>query len=154
MGLLDRHKKPGGFRRLVNEMETTPPSKRDKLLEMLKAEDFGFIEDVQRCIFKFEEFVNVDDLVMCEIVFTLAKEPKTMAVALYHASEDLAKKFKKNLSHPQLMGLREEESMLSQVTVAQQMSSRFRIIEKARALQNEGRIVLKPYDSKYPEEMK
>lgn len=150
MGILDRHKKPGGFRNLVNSLEMTPPDKRQKIIESMIAEDPLFMNDVMMCIFKFEEFEKIQDMVMSEILFVM-KEFKTLAVALYKAPEALATKFTKNMAPSQTMQYREEVSMINQIKVSEQMGARFKIIEIARKLQQEGKFILKPYNSNYPE---
>ena len=150
MGILDRHKKPGGFRKLVNSIEVTPPEKRNMILDTMLAEDPIFISDVLRCVFKFEEFDQINDMAICELLYHF-KEFKTLAVALHKAPEPLVNKFKKNMAAPQAIQFREEVSMVSQIKVSEQLGARYKIIELARALQVEGKFILKPYDSKYPD---
>ena len=98
MSLIARHKKPGGFRKLVNSLETTVVEKRVKIHEALRAEDPDFIAEIEQSIFNFEEFIEMDDLIVCEVVGALSKEMRTLALALYKSPDErLVQKFFKNM---------------------------------------------------------
>ena len=60
MSLIDRHKKPGGFKKLVNSLELTTPDKRGQILSLLRQEDSVFVGNVEESIFNFEEFQAQD----------------------------------------------------------------------------------------------
>jgi flagellar motor switch protein FliG len=151
MGITDRHKKPGGFRKLVNSLEVTPPQRRLKILEALKEEDADFVKDVQACLFEFDDFKNVNDMLMAEILFHM-KEYKSLAVALHKTPAELSEKFKKNMVPSQMVRFREEAEAITALTVAEQMAARFRVVELARGLEKDGKIKIKSYNEKYPEE--
>jgi flagellar motor switch protein FliG len=154
MGITDRHKKPGGFKKLVQSLEITAPEKRKKILDSMRVEDPIFASDVEKSLFDFSEFMKIDDLVLCEIISEI-KDMKALAIALYKAPNEWIEKFKKNMVPAKYREFKEETELLSQtpVTVGMQMSSRYKIISIARELQNQKKIVLKPYDSKYPDEL-
>lgn len=152
MSLIDRHKKPGGFKKLVNSLETTAPDKRKKIMDAMRAESFEFINDVEECLFAFDEFEKLEDMVMCEFIYTQT-EFKTLALALHkHANQALVEKFKKNMNHKQLVQIKEQESLLNQITTGEQMAAQFKLIGKARELEKLGKMMIKKYNPKYKDE--
>jgi flagellar motor switch protein FliG len=153
MSITARHKKPGGFKKLVNSLETTAPDRQNKILEAMRAEDPDFVDEVERCLFKFEEFSLVQDLVMAEIIEGMKAEPRTLALALFKCPDTvLVEKFKKNMRPPIAFEVKEVTEGLTQVLQREQISSRYRIIAKARELESQRKITLKKYSQKYPDE--
>jgi flagellar motor switch protein FliG len=151
MGVTDRHKRPGAFKKLVNSLEMTAPDRRIKILESFKVEDPEFAQDVENCIFDFAEFTKLNDLMLCEFISHIT-DFKALAMALYKAPEEILNRFKKNMPVKQQLKMREESELIEKLTVAEQMSARFKLIEIARDIEREGKIKLKPYNDKYPAE--
>lgn len=150
--LTNRHKKPGGFRKLVNSIETTAVEKRQKILDMMRQEDPEFISEVEKSVFSFEEFRTVDDLIVCELLGEL-KEPRTLAMALFHCpDEGLLEKFKKNMTPHMAFEFRDETENLRGVTQREQVAARFRIIQKTREIERIRKFTLKKYSSLYPDD--
>lgn len=149
MSTTARHKRKGGFRKLVQSLETTTPDKRGHILDVMKKEDPEFVEEVERCLFQFDEFLNLKDLVIAELAGEFLNEPKTLALALYKMEGPLAEKFYKNMNAKLTMAVKEAASMLSDVKVREQVSARFRMITKARELEAASRFILKKYSEKY-----
>ena len=149
MSTTARHKRKGGFRKLVQSLETTTPDKRGHILDVMKKEDPEFVEEVERCLFQFDEFLNLKDLVIAELAGEFLNEPKTLALALYKMEGPLAEKFYKNMNAKLTMAVKEAASMLSDVKVREQVSARFRMISKARELEAASRFILKKYSEKY-----
>jgi flagellar motor switch protein FliG len=153
MSIVARHKKPGGFRKLVNSLETTPPERRTKILDSLRIDDAAFTDEVEAALFAFEEFKDVPDLMVAELVFQLKNEITALALALYHCKdEELVDKFTRNMAASIAVAYRDAVEILSQVTVGQQVGGRFRVIQKARELQHQGIIFLKKYSDHYQDE--
>lgn len=149
MGLIDRHKKPGGYRKLVNSLEITSPDKRAKILETLRIEDSAFVEDVEKDILNFDELGAINEMMISELVSSM-REMQTLAVALYKTPPDFIAKFTKSMTPAQQRRFHEETMTIDQLTVAQRMASQFKVVETARLLQEEGKITIKEYNTKYP----
>lgn len=150
--LTNRHKKPGGFRKLVNSLETTAVDKREKIVDMMRKEDPEFMAEIEKSIFSFEEFRVTDDLIVCELLGAL-KEPRTLAVALYHCPDEvLLDKFTKNMPPHLRFEFKEETEMLRGITQREQIAARFRIIQKTREIEKVKKFVLKKYSSQYPDD--
>jgi flagellar motor switch protein FliG len=152
MSLVERHKKPGGFKKLVQSLELTPHDRRGKIIEAMRREDPEFIAEVEKCIFEFEEFKNIPDMVITDIVYTLRNDMRSLAVALYKCKDpELYEKFSKNMLTAQGALFKDEIKMLEAITVGVQKGARFKVIAKARELQDAGVIALKKYSSIYPD---
>lgn len=148
MSNLTRHKKPNGFYKLVTFLETLPKDKRSELLSHMKEEDAQFAETAEKYIFNFEEFVNLSDEIMCEIVHTL--DLPNLAVALYKCSDEkLVDKFVKNIPRQKQITYKNEVDMLGSITVARQFTARIRIIETARELEDTKNLKIKPCPRTY-----
>ena len=145
MSLVARHKRAGGFRKLVNSIETTPPDKRAKILEAMRKEDPDFISEVENSVFSFEDFLKISDLIIGDIIDALKTEPKTWALALYHSDVTLVEKFTKNMRPDEYHPYKEALEMLPSVLAREQLAARFRIISKARELESRHKFVLKKY---------
>lgn len=150
MSITARHKKPGGFRKLVHSLETTHDSKREKILTLMRKEDPDFTGEVEKCLFKFDEFLNINDAILAEITGSL-KEMRTLGLALYRYKQELFDKFNRCLSNPQKYELKEcmEGFEHEKISKAQQISAQFLIIEKARSIEHDKNFVLKKYSQTY-----
>lgn len=149
MSTVARHKRPGGFRKLVNALETTAPEKREKILETMRREDPDFIAEVENSIFEFDEFLNMNDMLLGEVIDAMKAEPRSIALALYHADQTLVDKFTKNMKPPQAYEFKELSGALSNVLERERTSARYRIIAKARELEGRGSFMLKKYSPAY-----
>jgi flagellar motor switch protein FliG len=150
MSSLIRHKRPGGFVKLIHFLETLPKEKRDKLIDNMRTEDAPFVEQVEKYLLCFEDFENFDDLKMCELVAAL--DMPTLAVAVYKCkNEKLVKKFVANIPRNKELAFRTEGELLDKVTVAQQNAARFKIIEAVRKIEAEKEIIFKACPKTYEE---
>ena len=152
MTLTARHKKAGGFRKLVNSLETTAPDKRAKILDSLRVEDPEFVADVEKCIFSFDEFGAIGDMIIAEIISSLSDgEIRSLAFALYKGDEALREKFKKNMTPKQFLVFREADEAILQLKLSEKLGGQFKIVEKARILESQSKFNLKRYNPKYPD---
>lgn len=150
MGMTDRHKKQGGFKKLVNSLETTSHDKRVKILEAMAQEDPAFIDEVQKSIFEFSEFAKISDMAICELVCAFSEEMKTIALALYRLEDQaLIDKFLRNMPPREMSAYRSAHENLTSVLGRERTSAQFRIINKARELEAQNKFTLKRYSSKY-----
>lgn len=151
MSITARHKRPGAFRQLVNALETTPEDKRQKIIQAIAGEDPEMASHVRASLFRFEEFIGVDNAILAEILGQLEKEPRIVALALFHLeNQALVDKFVKSMSVSVLRVYREETSLLTEVKLRERISAQFRMIAKAREIEATGLFRLKRYAGDYP----
>ncbi|MEW6057891.1 MAG: FliG C-terminal domain-containing protein, partial [Bdellovibrionota bacterium] len=99
---------------------------------------------------KFEEFSQINDMIVCEIVESFKNEMRTVALALYKSQDQaLVQKFMKNMSPPVAHGFKEATGELHNVTIGEQTGARYRMITKSRELESQGKFVLKKYSAHY-----
>ncbi len=147
MSIIDRHKKPGGFRKLVLSLEVTAPEKRGSIIDSFREEDPIFAEDVSKCIFNFEEFADLSDTVICEILHFA--NMKSLAYSLYKSAPQIIERFKKNIPPKMAILFRDEMQAIGDIRIADQMAARFRIIEAARDCEDKGYITLRKMNPNY-----
>ncbi len=150
MSLTARHKKPGAFRKLVNSLEITPQDRRAKILNAMRVEDPDFVTAVEKCLFEFAEFKNLNEMILADVVYAMKDDMRSVAIALYKCKdEELLGKFVKSMLPAQGSAFKEELSMLTAITVGQQKGAQFKVIEKARELQENGVVTIKEYAPQY-----
>ncbi|MBI3534543.1 MAG: hypothetical protein HY072_03520 [Deltaproteobacteria bacterium] len=95
MGVYARFKRnPDGFRALVELLETTPPSRRQRMIEVGMDEDPHYTELALKYVLNFKDIINLPDVELAEV---MAKAPsRSLAYALNGQSEDVIKKFLRN----------------------------------------------------------
>ena len=71
MGMIDRYRKTGGFVQLVALVETCPPAKQEKFLEIIKGEDARWSEAVRTKLLSMEKIYSWSNEVLAEIFGTL-----------------------------------------------------------------------------------
>ncbi len=150
MSITARHKKPGAFRKLVNSLETTPADRRQKILDALKAEDKELAQNAEKSLFYFEDFLTASDNMIAEICQAMKSEMRVMAIALSGRGEAMIKKFVDNMQHAEKYEFDQQTEALKAVLGREQMSAQFRIIAKAREIEDRDSITLKMYSGSYP----
>ena len=150
MSITARHKKPGAFRKLVNSLETTPSDRRQKILDALKAEDKELAQHAEKSLFYFEDFLTTSNEMIGEICEAMKSEMRVMATALHGRGEAMIKKFTDNMQHPVRYEFDQQTEALKGVLGREQMSAQFRIIAKAREIEDRASITLKKYSGSYP----
>ncbi len=78
VSMLARYKKAGGFLQLLNLMETTAQPKRDKFMELIRAEDPRWGRAIEQKMISFDRIMGWDDNSVSEIAATL--QDLTLAV--------------------------------------------------------------------------
>lgn len=151
MSITARHKKPGAFRLLVTSMETTPPERREKIMNAIQADDPELAAHLQKSLFSFAEFSTLGDLALAEIIGEFQNEMRTVALALYKCKDEaLVAKFLRNMAASTAAGYKEAAEELKEVKVREQVSAQFRMIAKARELEKNARLKLKSLSGNYP----
>jgi flagellar motor switch protein FliG len=150
MSITARHKKPGAFRKLVNSLETTPSDRRQKILDALKAEDKELAQHAEKSLFYFEDFLTTSDEMIREICQAMKSEMRVMAVALNGRGDSMIRKFTENMQHAEKYEFEQQTEAIKGILGREQMSAQFRIIAKAREIEDRESITLKKYSGSYP----
>lgn len=90
MSMLDRYRKSGGFYQLVSLVETCPPAKQEKFLEIIRSESQSWADAVKTKMLDAPRIFSWRDETLSEIFGTL--QDLTIAIILHAASEDLKRR--------------------------------------------------------------
>jgi hypothetical protein len=97
MSVLDRYRKAGGFKTLLQVVETTGPSKQEKFLELIRAEDSGWADAVKSKSISMNRIYTWDDSAIYEIIGAL--QDLTLATALRVAPDEFKLRVDKLLTN-------------------------------------------------------
>ncbi len=144
MSVYARFKKtPEGFRELVELLETTPLSRRKKMIDIGMLEDPEYTELALKYVFDFQDIVSLPDVQLAEVV---AKTPaRTIAYALQGQPEEIKKKILNNT--PPQIGAEVRDYVNTAIGPREVGGAQMKIISIARELERKGlvRIKIIPY---------
>ena len=123
---------------LLNQIEQTASK---SILETIEEDDAVLATSIRNLMFTFEDFLEVEDSGMRELLGQVDK--KTLAGALKGASEDLKNHFFKCMSSRAAEMLREDMDALGPMRSRDVAAAQQEIVNTARKLEAEGKIVLK-----------
>ncbi len=135
MGVYSRFKKnPEGFRALVELLEATPMSRRQKMIDIGMAEDPEYTQKALQYIFNFRDIIALPDVELAEVV---AKSPaRSLAYALYTQAEDVRQKFLRNAQPP--LAAEVKDLLAIPVGARESGGAQIKIITIARELEKKG----------------
>lgn len=125
---------PDGFRKLVELLETTPVSRRQKMIEVGMAEDAAYTEKALRYVMDFKDIINLPDMELAEVC---AKAPPRMiAFAICQLDEDVKQKFLRSCKPKVLAEVR--DWIETKVGLREIGGAQLKVIESARELERSG----------------
>lgn len=143
MSMLDRYRKPGGFYQLVSLVETCAPAKKEKFLELIKAEDEAWAEAVKEKMLDIDRIYSWSDETLAEIFGTL--QDLTVAVALHEANDDLKNRIFSYMTQARKRKI--EDLMGSQNPTPGEISTmQMKIVETVRKMAHDGYIRFEKID--------
>jgi hypothetical protein len=87
MAMLDRYRKTGGFNQLLNLLETCGPSKQEKFLELIRAEDPKWADMILTKMLDINRIYSWNQETLAEIIGAL--QDLTIVVLLHGASDQI-----------------------------------------------------------------
>jgi flagellar motor switch protein FliG len=135
MGVYTRFKRnPDGLRALVELLETTPVSRRQKMIEVGNAEDPAYTAMALEYMMTFDDVRKLPDLELAEVV---AKAPARMiAYALHASDEDLQHRFMRNAKPAVAAEIK--DFLLVKIGPREIGGAQLKLIETARQLEKAG----------------
>jgi len=92
MGVYSRFKKSAeGFRQLVELLESTPPSRRQKMITVGMLEDPEYTVKALEYVMTFEDVIGLSEPELAELMATLS--PRIVAYAIAFLDKEIQKKF-------------------------------------------------------------
>jgi len=130
-----------GSKNLADLMNRLEPAAARQILETIEAEEPKLAINIRDMMFTFENFLEVPETDMRELMNTVDK--KTLIVALKGASEDLRAHIYRTMSSRAVEIMKEDAEMMGPVRSKDVVKAQSEIVAIARKLESEGKIVLK-----------
>lgn len=130
-----------GSKNLADLMNRLEPTAAKQILETIEAEEPKLAINIRDMMFTFENFLEVPEPDMRELMNTIDK--KTLMVALKGASEDLRVHIYRTMSSRAVEIMKEDAEMMGPVRSKDVAKAQSEIVAVARKLESEGKIVLK-----------
>jgi flagellar motor switch protein FliG len=123
-----------GFRKLVELLESTPASRRQKMIDVGMEEDADYTTKAMQYILDFQDIIDLPEMELAEVC---AKAPPRMiAYAISQLSQDVQDRFLK-VCKPKVLG-EVRDLMVVQVGLREIGGAQIRVIESARELERAG----------------
>ena len=140
MSVYARYKKsPEGFRSLVELLETTPTSRRQKMIDIGMEEDPIYTERALALILNFQDIMDLPPLELAELM--AEAQPKMTAFALNQASDEVKTRFIKNCK-PQIAA-QIKDYLTMKIGLREVGGAQLKLIEAARKLEKRGLLKVK-----------
>lgn len=143
--MIARYKRPGGFKILVHQLESVGPKRRASMIAALRREDPAFMDAVEKSILTFSELTQLPDPILCEILFAMEPEIKTVAIALYHMPSNVQAPFLRNMLPALRKQFDDETVLIVQLREFERQAAQMRIVAKGREIEPLLHQPLKPY---------
>ncbi len=135
MGVYTRFKRnPEGFRALVELLETTPSSRRQKMIDIGMQEDPEYTERAMQFMLTFRDIIELPDMELAEL---MAKAPARMiAYSLNTAPPEISQRFLKCCKPPVAAEVRDFMSV--KIGSREIGGAQLKLVETARELEKLG----------------
>lgn len=130
----------GGIQAVAEILNHSDRRTGDNILQAMEENDTDLAEKVRKLMFVFEDLAGLNDQGVRELLREVKNEELTLA--LKTASDELKGKIFKNLSQRAVQILEEEMSVMGPVRLSDVESAQQTILNAARKLEKEGKIVL------------
>ncbi len=130
----------GGVQKAAEILNRCDRKTSDRVLQALEETDTELAEKVRKLMFVFEDLVAIPDQGIRELLKEV--DNKDLVIALKTASDELKAKIFKNLSKRAAQMLEEDLAVLGPVRLSEVEEAQQKILQVARRLEKEGKIVL------------
>jgi flagellar motor switch protein FliG len=130
----------GGIQSVAEILNNVDQASEREIMEQIEELNAGLAEEIRQLMFVFEDLITIDDRGMQQILKEVANEDMTLA--LKTASEELKEKILRNMSKRAADMLREELEVMGPVRVSDVERAQHKIIQTAKRLEGEGRLIL------------
>jgi len=130
----------GGIDSVVGIINKAGRKTEKIILEILDEKDPELAEDIRKKLFTFEDIILVDDRSLQKLLREV--DTKELAMALKGVGNDLREKFFNNMSERATEMLKEEMEYMGPVKIRDVEESQQKIVNKIRALEEAGEIIL------------
>ncbi len=130
----------GGVESVAELLNNVDKATEDHIFSRLEEEDPELAEQIRQLMFVFEDLINVDDRGIRSLLKEVRNEDLT--VALKTASDSMKQKILNNVSERAAAMIEEDLEVMGPVRLSEVEQSQQKIIQIARRLEKEGKIVI------------
>lgn len=140
MGVYTRYKgKPGGLRALVELLETTPTTRRERMISVGMVEDPDFTTQALKLMMTWDDVLALTDDQLAEVI---SKTPSlSVGYAVHNLDEEIKKRFVK--CTPQKQAAEVRDIFAVEATKIAIAGGRAKMVESMRACEREGYVKIK-----------
>lgn len=135
MGMIDRYRKTGGFLQLAMLLETSPPSKQEKFLSLIREESPTWETELKKRLLSFERVLDWNPEHLSDIWPRLPD--KVVATAVWNLPEPLKTKFMASISVALKRRL-DEAATMNAPTDGEILGCRLKILQEIRTMTTNG----------------
>jgi len=141
MSVYARFKKnPEGFRQLVELLESTPMSRRQRMIEVGMEEDPKYTQRALEYVLTFDDVMKLPDLELAEV---LAETPgRFIGFAIHTQTEEVKNRFLSK-AQPRIAADIREALEMNNVPLSQVGGAQMKLIETTRKLEKRGYVKTK-----------
>ena len=143
MSMLDRYKKTGGFKQILNLVETCGPQKQAKFLELIQAEDPRWADAIRMKMIDINRIYSWPDENLSEVIGVLLD--LTLGVALHGAPVEVRDRILKLIDRSRKRKI-DDIYDTSKPTPAEIATMNMKIIETVRKLAHDGTLRFEKFD--------
>ena len=132
--------KIGGVEPIAEMLNLIDKATEEQILDNLEERDPDLAEQVRQLMFTFDDLVKIDDRGIQELVKGIKGDD--LKVALKTASEAVRELIFKNMSERAAKMLREDMEAMAAVKLSDVEAKQFEIVQIARKLESEGKIII------------
>jgi flagellar motor switch protein FliG len=141
MGVYTRFKRNAdGLRQLVELLEVTPGSRRQKMIDVGMQEDAAYTQKALQYVMTFEDILKLPDMELAEVLSQAP--PRFTAYAIHAASEEIKNRFLSKCQ-PKIGAEIKECLEIPNVTPVQIGGGQMKMIEITRKLEKRGLVKTK-----------
>ena len=136
MGVYTRFKQKGidGFRALVELMETTPASRRQKMIDVGMTEDPIYTEEAMKYVITFQDVLEMNDMELAELLSDVPAQ--VVAAAIAPLKEEVRLRFLKCVRGGALSDIR--LFLEGSISLSQTGGAQLKMITYARQMEKRG----------------
>jgi len=139
--------KIGGVEPLAEMLNLIDKASEETILDSLEERDPELAEEIRQLMFVFDDLVKIDERGIQELVKNVPNDK--WKIALKTASESVSELIFKNMSERAAEMLKEDMEAMSAVKLSDVEEAQFEVVQVARKLEEEGKIIIATGDSAF-----
>ena len=140
MGVYDRYKRdPNGIRKMVELIEATPITRRQRMIEIGMEEDSRYTKYLLQFVLTFEDVLSLPDMELAELISSAPA--RIVALSIAKAPVEIRDRFKKNTVSSAMAELRDAMDTIGTDPPLRDIGgAQLKMIELTRKLEKAGKI--------------